>query len=400
MPVIPANQLTTLRDQHPSTARVEWFLAVAPYGNAIFHARSVGGARSDREIHFAAITQGDVTSVEAGMTLWVDDVAHDAYGLGRVRVRGLIIHYDSGSTEFTRGEMLTGAISTDTGIVVSWTLTGGAWADGDAAGDVYVTNVDGDFQVENLDGDVGGANMAGATAAIDSMQVAENDEIEWADDAYLTLPGAYGFRELWGKYPRLTEGPVNFLMDYDDDFSSPQDTTLPPKANAGPPAVGWLDGAGIADISFTGDASYPAEVGGAIAGWDWDFADGVVVDGPGANAAGTCAIPNVVRFNAPGFRYVSLTVTDNSVPARQATVYVPVWIFDEGTEDPFKLAEILSQDGDTDNGWRLRARVFQTSTAAEEVIYDWPDGAMVVLFTRTWYGDAETGVGGWCMAGD
>jgi len=333
LPVIPGNQLTYLRDQHPHTARVEWFLAIAPYGAACFTALA-------NDVPPGTLVRGTMTipydndageaNVSAGMTLWVSAVGYGAYDVGRVRIKAI-------------------------------------------------------------------------NAVANTITVAENSEIEWADNLFLTCPGAYGFRELWGKYPRLTEagGVVDFFMDYDDDFTSPTDTVVPPKANAGPPAVVWIDPTtGNADVSFTGDTSYTTEIApAAIASYLWDYADGVVIVGNVANA-GTCAAPNVVRWTTPGFRYISLTVTDNTAQARTATVYVPVWIFQEGVEDPFTQVEVLRQDGDADRGWSAKFRVFRTNSAAEDIIYNFPDGALVVLFTRTWFGDTETGVGGWCMAGD
>jgi len=560
MPVIPATQLAYLRDQRPQTARVQWYLAVAPFGDACFTAR-VNDAAIDRGAR-SIVYDNDVgeDNVSAGMTLWVGSAA-GLYDVGRVRVRSI-----------------------DT--------------------------------------------------ATNTLTVAENSEIEWADDLYLMCPGAYGFRELWGVYPRLTEtaGVVNFLMDYDEDFTSPQDTVLPPKANAGPPAVAWIDSVtGLATLHFTGDRSYSTEVGASIDSYGWRFpgafpgdlpvvapyawwsadditglADGDPIalwndsSGNGYNATqgiaarrptyltnqvnghpcarfdddymdvpagfnnftggltifivtrshtkvgaegwfdvgngganndivllrsntedlryrvydagvqtelegtdvieedvwelyeivqaggvggapsnadmykdglfvtngavdvpnnvarnnnylgrqqggpknlrgdiaeliiydydltdaqrldveqylstkydlplskeGTCADPVTVQWDTPGFYYASLTVIDDTAQAREATVYVPVWIFDESSdnayEKPFKLHQVTSQDGDEDNGWRLAVKAFQTNSADEDHIYGWPDGALIVLFTRTWFGGIETGVGGWCMASD
>jgi len=337
MGVIPPAQLAFLRDQHPHTARVEWFLAMAPYGTACFTALS-------NDLPPGTLVRGTMTvpydndvgeaNVLPGMTLWVSAVGYNQYEVGRVRIKAI-----------------------DT---VANTLT-----------------------------------------------VAENSEIEWADDLFLTCPGAYGFRELWGKYPRIVDGtPVEFYMDYNDIFNSPADTVIPPKANGGPPAVAWIDPiTGNADVSFTGDTSYTTEIApAAIASYLWDYADGVVIVGNVA-LPGTCAAPNVVRWREPGFRYISLTVTDNTAQARQGTVYVPVWIFgtslDTGvTREPFTQVEVLRQDGNADRGWSAKLRVFRTNSAAEDIIYNFPDGALCVLFTRTWFGDTETGVGGWCMAGD
>lgn len=329
MPVIPPSQLAYLRDQHPQTARVEWYLAVAPYGDACFTAQVNDGAiaRGARAI----VYDGDVgeNNVSGGMTLWVGS-APGLDDIGRVRVRWI-------------------------------------------------------------------------NAVANSILVAENTDIAWADDLFLTCPGAYGFREIWGKYPRMTEvgGAVDFFMDYDDDFTNPTDTVIPPKANAGPPAVGWIDPVtGVCDLSFNGDTSFTTEVGAAIALYAWDFEDGTWQSGPGVNAAGTCANPNVVRWTTPGFRYISLTVTDNTAQARTGTMYVPVWIFEEGVEDPYELAEIVNQDCSIDNGWKATLRVFQPNTTDEDIIYRWSDGALVVLFTKTWFGNICTGVGGWCMASD
>lgn len=82
----------------------------------------------------------------------------------------LELTYNSGSTEFTRGETLTGAISGHTAVVIDWYLSGGTWAGGDAAGKVYLkkrgaTIASTPFQAEDLNGSTGGANMASATGA-------------------------------------------------------------------------------------------------------------------------------------------------------------------------------------------------------------------------------------------
>jgi len=320
MPVVPASELTTLRTQQPHTARVAWYLALAPYGDATFTAlvNDAGIAQGEREIVYA----GDVgeATVEAGMTLWVGSAAglHDR---GRVRIRAINI----------------------------------------------------------------GANI---------ITVAENDDIEWADGLFLTCPGSDGFRELWGIYPRITEagGIVTFFEDYDELYVNPLDDVLPPKANAGPPACEFLGVGGFVDVSFVGDESFTPEIGAAIATYAWDFADGVVQSGA-ANQAGTCENPNVVRFSTTGFRYISLTVTDNTGVARTGTVYVPVWIFNRTTATPL-LVESQSQDGAPE--WKLSVRAFSTETVADDVFYNYPDGALCVLFTETIYPNDETDLGGFC----
>lgn len=320
MPVITPPILAALRSQRPHTAKLTWYLAIAPYGDPCFYARvnNVAAAKGDRDI----IYDNDVgeANVQAGMTLWVGS-APDTYDVGKVRVRSINV----------------------------------------------------------------GAN---------TITVAENQDIAWADDLYLTCPGSYGFRELWGVYPRITEagGVVTFYEDYDELYNDPGDDVIPPKANAGPPVCAFVGTGGYVDIAFVGDESFTTEVGFAIAAYAWDFADGVVQSG-GANQAGTCENPNVVRFTGTGFRYVSLTVTDNTAQARTGTMYVPVWIFNRTTAAPASV-EVLSQSADP--SWKLTVKAYTTETNVEDVYYNYPDGALVVLFAEAEWPDGTTDIGGEC----
>lgn len=243
--------------------------------------------------------------------------------------------------------------------------------------------------------DVGKVRIKSINIGTNTITVAENDDIEWADDLYLTCPGEDGFRELWGVLPRITEagGVVTFYEDYNFLYNDPADDVIPPKANAGPPVCAFLGTGGYVDISFTGDESFTTETGAAIAVYGWDFADGVLQSG-GYDQAGTCANPNVVRFSTPGFRYCALVVTDNTGQARQGTVYIPVWIFNRTTAPPLSV-EVLGQEGRP--SWNLRVRAFETNSTATDEFYDYPDGALCVLFTETTYPNNSEDVGGFCF---
>jgi len=50
------------------------------------------------------------------------------------------LQFTNGSVEPTVGETLTGAVSGDTGIVISVTLESGSWALGTAVGTVYLSS--------------------------------------------------------------------------------------------------------------------------------------------------------------------------------------------------------------------------------------------------------------------
>ena len=311
MPTLTPIEEAALESQRLQSAEVDWYLALAPYGDPTFTARVNNPAADygDRAI----IYDGDVgeVSVVPGMTLWIGSIAN-SNDIGKVRIRSINI-------------------------------------------------------------------------ATNTITVAENDHIEWADDLYLTCPGSHGFHELWGIYSRITEAAmvVTFYEDYDLTFTVPQDTIIPPKANGGPPVCGFLGDGGYIDVSFVGDESFTTEVGASIAAYLWDFADGIVQSGA-VNQAGTCAIPNVVRFSSTGFRYITLTVTDDTIQARTAVIYIPVWIFDSN-EMPIGI-EMVSQDASPQ--WNTKFKVFES--------LDYPDGALCVIFTKSRYPDGSTDIGGSC----
>lgn len=312
MPELTPAERNTLDSQVLHSAQVDWYLALAPYGDPTFTARINNAVANygDREI----IYDGDVgeASIVAGMTLWVGTSAN-AYDVGKVRIRSVNV----------------------------------------------------------------GTN---------TITVAENDHIEWADDLYLTCPGSDGFHELWGIYSRITEAAfvVTFFEDYDIVYNDPVDDVIPPKANGGPPIPTFLNDDGYIDISFVGDESFTTEVGAAILSYTWDFADGVVQSG-GVFQAGTCAAPNVVRFSTTGFRYVTLTVVDNTAQNRSGIVYIPVWTFDPD-EMPIAI-EMVSMNASPH--WSAQFKVFDPSDAIS-------DGALCAIFTRTTYPDGTNGIGGFC----
>lgn len=68
-------------------------------------------------------------------------------------------HYNSGSTEPTVGETLTGATSSETGVFVSLTRTSGSWAGGNAAGSIIISSAGDIVADENINGSTGGSNM-------------------------------------------------------------------------------------------------------------------------------------------------------------------------------------------------------------------------------------------------
>ena len=150
-------------------------------------------------------------------SLMVGTGVHDADTTLKLHTRGAeqpwtggeidALPYDSGSVEFTRGETITGATNGGTGVVIDWTLTGGTWGGGDAAGTVYIKQqAVAAFIAENLNGSTGGANMAGATG----VQVAESLDIGEARTYGEAQGAGWGQMGIWS----LSAVKLLFIIEY------------------------------------------------------------------------------------------------------------------------------------------------------------------------------------------
>ena len=139
---------------------------------------------------------------------------------GAMRVRDLntIIHNDNnyasmirlaftsgGTYEIVRGDIITGATSTETAEIVDVDLTSGSWAGGDAAGDLWIVDQSGAFVAENLDV---GANSNVATIAGDSTAVT---------DGFWLAPGTFDGR---GRVPAWS------VNGHNGEFYNSTDSTV------------------------------------------------------------------------------------------------------------------------------------------------------------------------------
>lgn len=307
---MPAASSQTLERLRRGIPEVQWFLAVAPCGDPIFHARVNDATivKGTRTIAFDG-TVGNWTDVKSGMTLWVGN-SSGTYDVGRVRIKSIVPG---------------------------------------------------------------------------SMEVAENDDIPWKDDLFLTVPGEAGFREPWSVLPRLTEsgGTATFYKDYDRVFVNEGDH-LPPKANGGPPTIGEIDPTtGHISLNWIGEDSYATELGEGISGTFWTFPGGTPAS---STTMGTRAAPLAVTWNSPGFRYVELRVVDSL--GTTGTTYIPTWIFDERTNNtPYNRVEVTDITSNLD-GTRIGVRVF----GADPI--DFADQSLVALGVRSWFGGEDIEIGG------
>ncbi len=215
------------------------------------------------------------------------------------------------------------------------------------------------------------------------ISVAENSDVQWADDAYITVLNVH---EFWLVFPRITQtgGVLHFYKDYDVDYSY-QTEREPPVAIMGPPACAFRDpDTGLATVRFVGVDSYSVAAGKSIAEYSW------VMDGATPNTsteAGTEASPVVVTYDTPGQYLASLEVTDNGPNETAGRTWRPVFIFDRaGANAPYSQVAIASLEGDfAAGGWTATLRVFGDADAGE-----FPDRAMVVLFAEESFGVLRT----------
>jgi len=119
-----------------------------------------------------------------------------------------VIHFDSGSKEPTVGETVTGATSTDTGVIEFAQLTEGSYANGDAVGVIILTSPTGYTENgyifsddENLNGTLAGDNFAtvkGICGINKSGRLhPDGNLVEYQGKKYCHDHFAWRFRQAW-----------------------------------------------------------------------------------------------------------------------------------------------------------------------------------------------------------
>ena len=210
-----------------------------------------------------------------------------------------------------------------------------------------------------------------------TITVSENDNIEWADNQYLTV---YKYWELWPIYPRIIIDPADdenvlFYKDYDIPYSI-QNTVLGTYVNAGPHRAGWLDPAtGQKQLFWSSTGSYNL-VGTSLA-YNWQFEGGTP-------SSSTSAEPGLVTYNTPGHYVTSLSISGSN--GSVDTTYRYVSIYNEANP-PIQKWKLNSFQGSRDEGGHTASiTVYQNIQIQEH--------AVVVLFGENWYGDTKQSLGG------
>lgn len=205
----------------------------------------------------------------------------------------------------------------------------------------------------------------------------ENSDVKWADNAYLTVVDEFG---IWAKYPRLlADGTV--YMDYDVAYSN-QHSAFKPVVVMGSDAVLWLTGEDVA-VGFDASDSWCLSSGSKTYAWT----------ASGGSVTGETTATPTFTFSSVGVYRIACTVTVGGVSStgyRHVFVYSPSNppISAGGTDSGFTLAGSPSADMER-GGWEFDVTMYGATADISNV----RDGAMVILFSRDWYGNDELYIG-------
>lgn len=227
--------------------------------------------------------------------------------------------------------------------------------------------------------DIGKIRIKGIEPA--TLEVAENSDINWADNQYLTV---YRYWAIDPIYPRIISDPADpenviFYKDYDVAYSN-QNSTLGAFVNMGSHRAAFLEG-GSAQLWYTASGTAALQTGIALS-YDWSF--------EGGNPSGSALFsPGYILYNTPGHYVTRLIVSgsNGSVESsyRYASIYNPI---SSGVNIPYLQWEMDSLRGSRDEGgYTASIKLFQPGSEIEE-------GSVVVLFSEDYYGNTKVSLGG------
>lgn len=229
--------------------------------------------------------------------------------------------------------------------------------------------------------DVGKIRVKSATTT--TITVAENSEIDWEDNLYLTV---VNFWEINSVYPRMyVPDPLNpatqiWYKDYDIAYTN-QNSVLGTLICMGPHHAGFMDTAtGTCGIYYSASGTY--NLNSENVSYFWSFEGGT----PSTSNLKT---PGIVYYGTPGHYTTQLSVSGTSSGGDASYRHVSIYNRpNEGTNVPILNWELLSLDGARDSGG------YQGRIRIRENIEDVVDGALVVIFADDTYGTTKQSIGG------
>lgn len=215
------------------------------------------------------------------------------------------------------------------------------------------------------------------SATSSEITVSENSNIEWEDNAFLTV---FKYWELWPVFPRIIQDPgddenVIFYKDYDIQYTN-QNSILGTFVNAGPHRAAYLDiASGQAQLYYT--AAGTSNLLGSALSYHWTFEGG-------SPSSSTASVPGYVTYDTPGHYVTSLTISGSN--GAVDTTYRYVSIYDQSSPAIQKWQMTSLNGSRSEGGYSASFRVFDNIPIQEH--------AVVVLFGENWYGNTQRNLGG------
>lgn len=214
-----------------------------------------------------------------------------------------------------------------------------------------------------LDGYEKGQGRIRSTPSSSVFHIGIESEIDIADNDYLTVVSEFG---LWQKRVKIDAGVI--YLDNDVVYSDQHTNRKPVVVMGGPVVLEILPGLSTAIASF--DASPSWVPGGGAATYVW------VCPGAASSTGLTTATPTMT-YNAAGRYQVGCSVTIGGVVS---TKYEYVYVFDS-THPPVTQFQFRGLTGAKGSGYS-----WQMTMLAEAGLATVRDRAMVILFTRDYFG--------------
>jgi len=222
-------------------------------------------------------------------------------------------------------------------------------------------------------------SVASGDAGVTGELAVNDNELDWADDDYLTFLHNY---ELWAVYPRIDANEV-FWKDWDLDGGigyTDQNSSIYPVAIGGPHQAGFLS-AGIVSFDVPVGSSYALASGGTISTKTVSVypSAGVTVN---AEVAGIIT----VDYTIAGQYWVKITATDNNGKSQITYRSHFVHVDDPSDPDyPFVDFQSINLSASWERGgWQAGVKLNADASKA-----DFPDNTLVVVWQEAIYGTTQ-----------
>ncbi len=199
--------------------------------------------------------------------------------------------------------------------------------------------------------DLGRIRVKGAATGTEiagTIPVAWNSDVNWADNAYLTVLHTY---EVWPKFPRFDISTEDFFKDKTQIYFN-ENTKLDPIVRMGPGWAGNLGGGGTVVVTLDGSESYTLDPTATISTYSWVMEKNVPAQSPVIAAAGSSV--TTVTFDAAGTYWIKLEIVDSNLNNQES--WRPFIVHDPDNP-PLRIESASSTENYDSGGMSVRLTV-------------------------------------------